>query len=285
VLTDSKITLRHNEEDTNKRSILLIDALKYADLAFNSVLSSNNIGFSNFIISQIVRSLTIAYYHSRSEDQQIIANIMRKYINRFDENVQIIEKEKKEAITLFNAGYLWEKIADEFNESFDKKIFLEKAQECTEASIPKFYQVGNFDFFHRAQDCKAAIDEKLKENEKILSEKRKDERVVQQIPSAHVILCPSCGNPRRPGSKFCGKCGSSTVLQSDTAGKLHKLEPFCLSCGEPLKTAVKYCGKCGASALQPPFQTASQPNQSRCSNCGTPLEKGTRFCAQCGNQL
>lgn len=51
-------------------------------------------------------------------------------------------------------------------------------------------------------------------------------------PSAE-ISCPSCGQPVRPGAKFCDSCGAP-------------LEITCRECGATLQAGAKFCDQCGA---------------------------------------
>jgi hypothetical protein len=60
-------------------------------------------------------------------------------------------------------------------------------------------------------------------------------RESQPLPSSTVaVTCSSCGNPLKPGLKFCGKCGA-TAAKSVT----------CPGCGKPLKPDTRFCGSCG----------------------------------------
>jgi len=67
----------------------------------------------------------------------------------------------------------------------------------------------------------------------------------QQQPSARqpagsVSACQRCGNPLKPGAKFCNSCGSAVSGLQKTVSVM-----VCPSCGEPLTPGKKFCRSCG----------------------------------------
>lgn len=56
--------------------------------------------------------------------------------------------------------------------------------------------------------------------------------------------CPNCGNPVRPGARFCGSCGAS--LESGTSTTfVQPAGSTCPHCGKPVRTDAKFCPSCG----------------------------------------
>jgi len=53
------------------------------------------------------------------------------------------------------------------------------------------------------------------------------------VPPAEEMHCPSCGQPARPGAKFCDHCGAP-------------LQVTCPQCGATLRSGAKFCDHCGA---------------------------------------
>ncbi|MGB9176357.1 MAG: zinc ribbon domain-containing protein [Methanoregula sp.] len=83
-------------------------------------------------------------------------------------------------------------------------------------------------------------------------------------PSAGGLVCKACGNPIKPGDKFCSKClvkvpevsapvqapaGTPRSSPKDTA-PVPATPPaggdVCKACGSPLKPGLKFCSNCGA---------------------------------------
>jgi predicted nucleic acid-binding Zn ribbon protein len=53
-------------------------------------------------------------------------------------------------------------------------------------------------------------------------------------------ICQQCGNPIKPGAKFCGSCGAGIIGSSPVV-----TTPVCPSCGKPFTPGKKFCGSCG----------------------------------------
>lgn len=61
-------------------------------------------------------------------------------------------------------------------------------------------------------------------------------------------VCPKCGKPFSPGSKFCMGCGSPLQAAAPAPAQAAPAAPqgkFCLNCGAPLQPGDKFCMKCG----------------------------------------
>ncbi len=60
------------------------------------------------------------------------------------------------------------------------------------------------------------------------------------------ITCPACGNPIKPGAKFCGSCGAACGAGTPAENSVKApAAPVCPSCGKPLSPGKKFCGSCG----------------------------------------
>jgi predicted amidophosphoribosyltransferase len=110
-----------------------------------------------------------------------------------------------------------------------------------------------------------------------------------------VRLCTACGNPIKPGDKYCSKC---LVIVKDPvavspvpapAGAPAPAAPggyVCASCGSPLSGTEKFCGVCGgpAVAARPaaPAPAPAVPPGKVCGACGAPVSDTTKFCGGCG---
>ena len=81
--------------------------------------------------------------------------------------------------------------------------------------------------------------------------------------------CPKCGNPLRPGAKFCGNCGlvisAASAAQPPAGSPAPVGGPVCPNCGKPVRPEAKFCANCGkvigSGPLPPPpvQSTAAQP--------------------------
>ena len=69
--------------------------------------------------------------------------------------------------------------------------------------------------------------------------------VVQSAPVAAPAgnVCPNCGRPISPGTKFCMGCGAPIQQPAPAA---QPQGGFCMKCGAPLVPGDKFCMKCGA---------------------------------------
>lgn len=52
--------------------------------------------------------------------------------------------------------------------------------------------------------------------------------------------CPHCGQEVRPGARFCGHCGQSTVVAVAEPQTI-----ICPKCGQMVRAGAKFCGNCG----------------------------------------
>ncbi len=104
------------------------------------------------------------------------------------------------------------------------------------------------------------------------------------------ISCPKCGNPLRPGARFCGNCG--TVLPAtptpaaprpapppvqSTAQPTPGKENLCPHCGKPVRPGAKFCNNCGkaiGSGPLPAAPGAAQPAPVPPAPSGTPVTPG-----------
>jgi predicted amidophosphoribosyltransferase len=112
-----------------------------------------------------------------------------------------------------------------------------------------------------------------------------------------VRLCTACGNPIKPGEKYCSKC---LVMVKDNAPAAPVAAPVpaaapatppapgsyvCASCGSPLSGTEKFCGVCGGPAVAARSAApapAAAPAGKVCSACGAPVSDTTKFCGGCG---
>jgi len=130
-------------------------------------------------------------------------------------------------------------------------------------------------------------------------------------PAAGGLVCRACGNPIRPGEKFCSKC-LVKVPDSPAPAPAYQAPPpayqapppayqpppppaaaapggyVCASCGSPVSGSEKFCGICGATvvAARPPAAPApapaAPPAGKFCGSCGAAISSTTKFCGSCG---
>jgi predicted amidophosphoribosyltransferase len=138
-------------------------------------------------------------------------------------------------------------------------------------------------------------------------------------------LCRSCGNPIKPGDKFCSKCLAKVVDDSASASEpLQAPAPLvlspppplftpapspppaqpsgirlCRSCGNPITPGDKFCSKCLAKVADdspvphvqyPPPAARLQPltppaSLLVCASCGSPITGTEKFCGICGTPV
>ena len=136
-------------------------------------------------------------------------------------------------------------------------------------------------------------------------------------PAAGGLVCHACGNPIRPGDKFCSKC-LVKVPDSPAPAPVYQAPPpayqappppvyqqpppppaaaapggyVCASCGSLVSGSEKFCGICGTpvvAARAPPVPApspvpapAAPPAGKFCASCGAATSSTTKFCGSCG---
>ena len=122
-------------------------------------------------------------------------------------------------------------------------------------------------------------------------------------PVAGGLVCRACGNPIKPGDKFCSKC---LVKVPDSAAAIPAPSPVspsayqptvpsaaapggyvCAACGSPVSGSEKFCGICGATVVAtrapaPLTAPAAPPAGKFCGACGAAISATTKFCGSCG---
>lgn len=79
---------------------------------------------------------------------------------------------------------------------------------------------------------------------------RSTQAIPAPVPAAR--LCPHCGAPLKPTSKFCRNCGKVSAPGVAEAAPLRPPPAAapaltCPNCGEPVRPGVKFCRKCGTT--------------------------------------
>lgn len=127
-------------------------------------------------------------------------------------------------------------------------------------------------------------------------------------PAPGGLVCKACGNPIKPGDKFCSKCLVKVPDMPAAAPPAYQPPPpapafqsppppgaaaapapggyTCASCGSPVSGSEKFCGICGAPVvaakpMAPPAPPAP-PAGKFCGVCGAPVSGSTKFCGSCG---
>lgn len=62
------------------------------------------------------------------------------------------------------------------------------------------------------------------------------------------LVCAECGQTNRPGSRFCGSCGSALTAEVEQAAGNGgaRAEGECPDCGSSVQPGHKFCASCGA---------------------------------------
>lgn len=130
-----------------------------------------------------------------------------------------------------------------------------------------------------------------------------------------VRTCRACGNPIKPGDRYCSKClvsvqdeGGSPVVPAPApaaagvppAPVVSATEPViapppqepgkyvCASCGNPLTGDEKFCNSCGSPAVAARVEDPKPdqaPSGNVCSSCGAQVSGNAKFCGQCGTKV
>lgn len=141
------------------------------------------------------------------------------------------------------------------------------------------------------------------------------------LPAPTVVACAKCGSRFAAGTKFCGRCGSTSfdVITVESHAHPHKPPPpasypslnqpppslnqpppslnqpslggapgraRCTRCGSDQPAATKFCGRCGASMGGSAIAwSAPRPVEVICPGCNSTYPPGTKFCGRCGRTL
>jgi predicted amidophosphoribosyltransferase len=123
-------------------------------------------------------------------------------------------------------------------------------------------------------------------------------------PATGGPVCKACGNPIKPGDKFCSKCLVKVPDNPAPAPAAYQAPPppvsqqppappaaaapggyVCSSCGSPASGSEKFCGICGSpmvAARAPAPAPAAAPAGKFCGSCGAAISSTTKFCGSCG---
>ena len=135
------------------------------------------------------------------------------------------------------------------------------------------------------------------------------------LPGASIpagLVCKACGNPIKPGDKYCSKClvkvptiPAAAPAAYAAPAPVYQAPPpapattvpggyVCASCGSPSSGSEKFCGICGSPMVAarpaapapaaPPavFPVAAPPAGRFCGSCGAAISATTKFCGGCG---
>lgn len=132
---------------------------------------------------------------------------------------------------------------------------------------------------------------------------------------AGVLVCRACGNPIKPGDRFCARCLGNVPEDLTAVPAASRILPppayqtptdpvpsdtgapsghACASCGSSLSGPEKFCGICGtpvarsirAASVHAPAPSPAAPRPGKfCGNCGRAVPGTARFCGGCGAAL
>lgn len=137
-----------------------------------------------------------------------------------------------------------------------------------------------------------------------------DSRVGTQPLATGVVICSRCRSRFAEGTRFCGRCGNTSlrpVLSPGVRSKISDLKSpvpdqalsrsapasanqpsprACPRCGHEYSEGTRFCGRCGipiGNALLT-WETP-RPVEVVCKTCGTSYAANTRFCGRCGKPI
>lgn len=97
------------------------------------------------------------------------------------------------------------------------------------------------------------------------------------VAHSNEVVCPRCGVKYSPGTRFCGRCGTTITIGPLSGGasgpgssRNVAPTPFVSNMPQP---------------SPPPPTPPSRPQGAFCTPCGTQYPAGTRFCGRCGNTI
>lgn len=111
---------------------------------------------------------------------------------------------------------------------------------------------------------------------------RQNQAAASPDAAVAVAICPQCGEPLKPGHRFCGSCGATAA----------PAVAVCRKCGAALKPGERFCGSCGAAVA--PAETPAAPQRPSaeptmlhtpallCPRCSAALKPDARVCPACG---
>ena len=128
-----------------------------------------------------------------------------------------------------------------------------------------------------------------------------------QLSSPAVVACTKCSSRFAAGTKFCGRCGSTTFDAVTMEASISPQKPIappsypslnqpnvgtsagparCTRCGADHSAGTKFCGRCGASMGGSAISwNAPRPVEVVCGGCSATYPSGTKFCGRCGRTL
>jgi serine/threonine protein kinase len=128
-----------------------------------------------------------------------------------------------------------------------------------------------------------------------------------QMKAPVVIACAKCGARFAGGTKFCGRCGSTSFDVVTAEASFQPQTPLappshpslnqpnfgasnaparCTRCNSDQPAGTKFCGRCGASMGGSAISwNAPRPVEVVCGNCSATYPSGTRFCGRCGRTI
>jgi ribosomal protein L40E len=128
-----------------------------------------------------------------------------------------------------------------------------------------------------------------------------------QMKAPAVIACTKCGARFAAGTKFCGRCGSTSFDVVTAEASFRPQTPLpppshpslnqpnfgasnaptrCTRCNSDQPAGTKFCGRCGASMGGSAISwNAPRPVEVVCGNCSATYPSGTRFCGRCGRTI
>jgi predicted amidophosphoribosyltransferase len=112
-----------------------------------------------------------------------------------------------------------------------------------------------------------------------------------------VVVCSRCHSRFAEGTKFCGRCGNTSLQLLSTSGPAARpptgppvsAKPprvVCPRCGHQYSVATRFCGRCGIPIGTPSLNWKTpKPVEVFCKTCGTSYAASTRFCGRCGKPI
>ncbi len=256
------------------------DAVSAARKALNLATKEKDLGYANFVRSEISFTLSNALILSDPSVRQEIIDLLKASADSYDKTAPLIKAANRKGISLYNTGTVLKKEFGDVKNLYERAYFLEQALESFNKAAECFFTSGHTEFLERSKNMSASIEAEIKaiKNDPAYTGPVKKPAAQKEPEKSPMIPCPACGTQNLDKAKFCGKCGA--VMHPEPQPTPARSANFCPKCGSPITPGKKFCGKCGAAVSSPAAAPASV-----CPKCGSPVTPGKKFCGKCGERI
>jgi hypothetical protein len=281
LLADTRVHRAFLDPDDAGTTESVHDAVSAARKALNLAAKEKDLGYANFVRSEISFTLSNAFILSDPSIRQEIIDLLRTSSDSYDKTAPLIKDANRKGISLYNTGTVLKKEFGDVKNLYERAYFLEQALDSFNKAAECFFTSGHTEFLERSKNISLSLEAEIKaiKNDPAYTGPVKKPAVQKQPEMSPMIPCPACGTQNLEKAKFCGKCGAVMHPAPQPAPGLSS--KFCQKCGSPITPGKKFCGKCGAPVSSPATAAPAQV----CPKCGSPVTPGKKFCGKCGERI